>query len=480
MVQKTHAYPYKIDYSMHADARAKLVGELMKSPEPLPEGKNAVVVQGGDQLQKYDTDGEIDFRQESNFNYLFGVREPGFKGAIDLSTNKSMLFVPRLGVEWELWSGERKSLEYYQKHYQVDEVHYVDEMAEVLHNLGVKNLLRLYGLNRDSRNYTTTTCTFDGVKKFTVNDSIVHPALVLARSTKTAKELDLMRFVNKKSSEAHIDVMKTMRPGMSEYQVEATFNHSCHMNCGARFHAYTCICGSGNNGSVLHYGHAGAPNDKELEDGDMMLNDMGCEFHCYVSDITCTFPVNGKFTSDQKFIYESVLYSHDAALKMIKAGVSYPDVHVASHRALAEKLLEGGLLQNADLDTLMEHEISSYFYPHGLGHMMGLDVHDVGGYIGEMKKSTKKTSKYLRMGRKLETNMVVTVEPGCYFIPAQLKDLKEDPTKSQYVNWEMVDRFQGTGGVRIESDVIVTANGVENMTQVPRTVAEIEACMTNN
>lgn len=462
---------------MHADARAKLIGELMKSPEALPTGKNAVVVQGGEQATKYDTDGEIDFRQESNFNYLFGVREPGFKGAIDLSTNTSILFAPRLSVEWELWAGERKTLEYFQEHYQVDEVHFIDQMADVLHNRGIQNLLRLYGLNRDSGNCTTTICSFDGMDKFTLNDSILHPALVLARSTKTEKELALMRFVNKQSSDAHIEVMKKMHPGMSEYHAEATFNHYCHMNCGARFHAYTCICGSGNNGSVLHYGHGGAPNDKQLEDGDMMLNDMGCEFHCYVSDITCSFPVNGKFTADQKFVYEAVLHAHDVACQMIKPGVAYPDIHMGSHRALTEKLLEGGLLQNADIDTLMEHEISSYFYPHGLGHMMGLDVHDVGGYIGDMQKSKQKTLKYLRMGRKLETHMVVTVEPGCYFIPAQLKDLKEDPNKSQYVNWDMVDRFRGTGGVRIESDVIVTADGVENMTQVPRTVAEIEACM---
>ena len=123
------------------------------------------------------------------------------------------------------------------------------------------------------------------------------------------------------SSEAHIEVMKSVRPGMTEYQLESIFKHYCYYNGGARHMSYTCICGSGENGAVLHYGHAGAPNEKTIQDGDMCLFDMGCEYYCYSSDITCSFPSNGKFTPDQRMIYEAVLKANRAVMAACKPGI---------------------------------------------------------------------------------------------------------------------------------------------------------------
>ncbi|KAG7390716.1 hypothetical protein PHYPSEUDO_006835 [Phytophthora pseudosyringae] len=262
-----------------------------------------------------------------------------------------------------------------------------------------------------------------------------------------------------------------------EFHAESDFLHYVYSNGGARFHAYTCICGSGHNASAQHYGHAGAPNDKLLEDGDLFLNDMGGELHGYTSDITCTFPVNGKFTNDQKMLYEGVLKAHDTVMAAIKPGVIWVDMHILANRVMTEHMLENGLLQNGTVDEMMAHEVSSYFTPCGLGHLMGLDVHDVGGFPVGHVRSTKKSLQKLRLVRKLEKNMVVTVEPGWYFIEAQLRIALADATVLAFINPEVLARFRGMGGVRIESDVVVTATGAENMTQVPRTIQQIEAAM---
>ncbi|ETV92454.1 hypothetical protein H310_13329 [Aphanomyces invadans] len=469
---------YAIDYSMHREHRNKLLDRMSALPALAPS--SFIVLHGGSELNEYDTDTTVPFQQESMFQYLFGVKEPDCAGALDLTTRKSLLFVPRLSAEWALWCGDRKPLDWFRTHYGVDEVFFVDDMADVLESRGAKTLYVLHGVNLDSGLTTQTTSTFPGIDKFTVDKSALHNELVECRVIKTEKELDLLRWVNRLSSAAHIQVMKTIVPGMVEYHAESTFLHSCHSKGGARFHAYTCICGSGHNAAALHYGHAGAPNDKVLADGDIFLNDMGASYHGYASDITCSFPVNGVFTEDQKFIYNGVLKSHEAALNAIKPGAHWTDIHLLSQRVLTEHLLAGGLLQNGTVDELMEAEISAYFYPHGLGHLMGLDVHDVGGYLPGTGRTDTRMLRKLRCGRVLEKNMVVTVEPGCYFIEGQLEELLTNPDTAKYVNQDVLRRFRGFGGVRIESDVIVTETGFENMSHlVPRTVEEIERVMAS-
>ncbi|KAG9398054.1 hypothetical protein AC1031_015080 [Aphanomyces cochlioides] len=467
---------YDIDYTMHRENREKLMDRMLALPSLAPS--SSIVLHGGVEISEYDTDTTVPFQQESMFQYLFGVKEPDCAGALDLTAREALLFVPRLSAEWALWCGDRKPLDWFQSHYGVDEVHFIDELAAVLASRGTKTLYVLHGVNLDSGLTTQTTSTFPGIEQFSVDKSLLHNELVECRVVKSEKELNLLRWINRLSSAAHIQVMKTVLPGMAEFHAESTFLHSCYSKGGARFQAYTCICGSGHNASALHYGHAGAPNDKILNDGDIFLNDMGADYHGYASDITCTFPVNGVFLDDQKFIYNGVLKAHDAVIAAMKPGVNWIDMHLLSHRVLTEHLLDGGLLQNGSVDVLMEAEISAYFYPHGLGHLMGLDVHDVGGYLPGEKRVDTRTLRKLRCGRKLEKNMVITVEPGCYFIEGQLEELLSNPGAAKYVNLDVLARFRGFGGVRIESDVIVTADGAENMSHlVPRTVEDIEHVM---
>ncbi|XP_010285967.1 PREDICTED: xaa-Pro dipeptidase-like, partial [Phaethon lepturus] len=207
--------------------------------------------------------------------------------------------------------------EFFKKKYAVDEVHYVNKISSVLASKKPAVLLTLRGVNTDSGN-VSKEASFEGISQFNVNNKILHPEIAECRVIKTDMELEVLRYTNKISSEAHKEVMKAVKVGMKEYEMESLFQHYCYTRGGMRHTSYTCICGSGENSSVLHYGHAGAPNDKTIEDGDLCLFDMGGEYYCYGSDITCTFPANGKFTPDQRAIYEAVLKSSRAVMKAVK------------------------------------------------------------------------------------------------------------------------------------------------------------------
>ncbi|KAJ7374643.1 hypothetical protein OS493_004982 [Desmophyllum pertusum] len=263
---------------------------------------------------------------------------------------------------------------------------------------------------------------------------------------------------------------------MTEFELESLFQHYCYSQGGCRHVAYTCIGASGHNCATLHYGHAGAPNDKKIRDGDMCLFDMGGEYYCYASDITCSFPANGKFTEDQRKIYEAVYKASRAVMRAVKPGVKWADMHRLADRIQLECLRDMGLLQG-DVDEMMKLRLGAVFMPHGLGHLMGLDVHDVGGYPEGTERINEPGLRSLRTTRVLEESMVLTIEPGVYFIDATLNPALENPETARFFNQEILQRFRTFGGVRIEDDIVVTSDGMELMTCVPRTVHEIEALM---
>uniref|UniRef100_A0A0V0J5S1 Xaa-Pro dipeptidase n=1 Tax=Schistocephalus solidus TaxID=70667 RepID=A0A0V0J5S1_SCHSO len=246
---------------------------------------------------------------------------------------------------------------------------------------------------------------------------------------------------------------------------------------GVFFHHMPYDCLRGCDCAVLHYGHAGTPNERLIEDGDMCLFDMGGEYYCYCSDITCSYPVNGKFTADQRLIYEAVLSAVNAVLSCLRPGVHWPNMHRLAERKILESLVAGGLLQG-DVSEMLEAHLGAVFMPHGLGHLMGCDVHDVAGYTKNTPaRSTHPGLRNLRTSRDLQANMVLTVEPGCYFIPRLLAEAAASPVQSQFLVIDEIQRFQKFGGVRIEEDVLITETGCEVLSDVPRTVAEIESWM---
>uniref|UniRef100_F6Y2H3 Xaa-Pro dipeptidase n=1 Tax=Equus caballus TaxID=9796 RepID=F6Y2H3_HORSE len=440
----------KVPLALFALNRQRLCERLRASPAV--QARSVVLLQGGEETQRYCTDTGVLFRQESFFHWAFGVTEPNCYGAIDVDTGKSILFVPRLPASHATWMGKIHSKEHFKEKYAVDDVQYTDEIASVLTSQSPSVLLTLRGVNTDSGSICREA-SFEGISKFNVNNTILHPEIVECRVFKTDMELEVLRYTNRVSSEAHREVMKAVKVGMKEYEME-----------------------SGENSAVLHYGHAGAPNDRTIQDGDMCLFDMGGEYYCFSSDITCSFPANGKFTADQKAIYEAVLRSCRAVMSAMKPGVWWPDMHRLADRIHLEELVRIGVLSGS-IDTMLQAHLGAVFMPHGLGHFLGIDVHDVGGYPEGVERIDEPGLRSLRTARRLEPGMVLTVEPGIYFIDHLLDEALADPARACFFNRDVLQRFRGFGGVRIEEDVVVTNSGMELLTCVPRTVEEIEACM---
>uniref|UniRef100_A0A7S1CA66 Xaa-Pro dipeptidase n=1 Tax=Bicosoecida sp. CB-2014 TaxID=1486930 RepID=A0A7S1CA66_9STRA len=470
--------PPTIDFSLHARNRAAVVDNLKRFGGATVPEKAVILVQGGVAETRDDTDHEPLFRQESNFHYLFGVREPDCFGAIDVATGAATLFIPRLPDVYATWMGDILPPAHFQAAYGVDTVLFVDELDAALTAMAPTVLYTLRGLNSDSGNYAKEAA-FDGIEKHRVDNGLLYEAVVEARVIKSADELALLRYVNAVTCDAHMAVMAHCRPGLLEYQLESLFRHWCYYHGGARNMSYTCICGTGKNGATLHYGHAGAPNDKRVEDGDMCLFDMGCEYHCYASDVTCSFPANGVFTKDQRLIYEAVLAAQRAVLDALKPGVKWTDMHALAYETALTALRDGGLLVG-DVDEMMRANLGAVLMPHGLGHFMGIDTHDCGGYPRGAARDPRDGFKSLRTVREVRAGMVLTVEPGIYFIDHLLKGAMADADKARFFDAAVLARFwveggKSFGGVRLEDDVIVTEDGCENMTIAPRTVEEVEA-----
>ncbi|CAH0392193.1 unnamed protein product [Bemisia tabaci] len=461
-------HTFKVSMDLFELNRDRLVKELKKDGK-CPEN-SVIVMKGGSGVSLYDTDIEYLFRQEGYFHWAFGVEEPDFYAAIEVNTGKSHLFAPRLPAEYSVWMGPLLSLEDFKNRYKVNETHFVDELSSVLKSMNPSVLLVLAGENSDSKLKFANIPDFEGMESFNIDNEILFPVMAELRVVKTDMEIDVLRYICRISSEAHRMVMTKVRPDMYEYQAEAIFLQYVYFVGGSRHTAYTCICGSGPNSGVLHYGHAAAPNRKQIKDGDMLLFDMGASYYGYASDITCSFPANGKFTEDQKLIYNAVLASNRAVQKAAKPGVSWVDMHKLANEVLLTKLIEMKLLKG-NVTEMMEANMGGIFQPHGLGHLIGIEVHDVGGYLpGTPERPTQPGLSSLRTARILQKGMYMTIEPGCYFIDIKLDSALADPKLKDFFNVEVLERFRGFGGVRIEDDVLITEDGCENFTEVPRTI----------
>jgi len=316
-----------------------------------------------------------------------------------------------------------------------------------------------------------------------LNSNVLFSILAECRVIKTAHELALMRYITEITSQAHVYTMKHASCLKFEYQLESLFRHYCYFLFGCRNVGYTSICACGPNASVLHYGHAGRPNDGRLQPGQLALLDMGAEYRCYGSDVTCTFPLTGIFTKSQKSIYQGVLQAQLDVLDKLQPGVSYLDCHLVAESAILKALVQLGIVylpQNTTLKHLVEEKrLGAVFMPHGLGHFIGIDTHDVGGYLdGHPPRSTLPGLSCLRTARILKPNMVLTVEPGCYFIHHLLEDAFSNPELSPFLNEKKIrEEFWDFGGVRLEDVVCITETGCENWTRCPRTVDEVEGVM---
>lgn len=389
------------------------------------------------------------------------MTEAGCYAVVEVPSGKTTLFIERLPAEYAIWMGVIHPPATFLAKYGVDECLFVDELpawlaahpsvaahasaaaaegaaAEGAVGGALPAIHTLYGLNSDSGNSGPPLPNFAGFDKLASTYAVLRPIAVEVRVLKSAAEVAVLQKVNDVSSDAHLATMRHAKPGMVEYQLESLFKHHCYYNGGARNAAYVGICGCGPNAATLHYGHAGAPNDRLIDDGEMMLSDMGCEISCYCSDITCSYPIasNGKFTEDQRFIFETVALCQTKVMRAMAVGVEWASMHELTYRTICERLVEWGVLVGP-VDAMMEANVGSFFMPHGLGHLIGCDTHDVGGYnLATSVRDKRRGFKSLRMQRPLIAGMVLTVEPGLYFIDVLLNELLSSPeTKCFVVSW---------------------------------------------
>ena len=380
------------------------------------------------------------FRQDSYFWYLTGFNEPN-AALLLLKTEqaeKAIIFLRPRDPLLETWNGRRLGVEHAPQQLNVNEAHSIEEFATVLPKI-LKNLTVLYHVPEihtwGDKLVTESAVSFSEILDW-------RPMLSEMRLIKSPNEIRLMQQAGQITALGHIKAMQTTRPNRFEYEIESDILHEFNRHC-ARFPSYNSIVAGGNNACILHY----TENDRPLNDGDLVLIDAGCEFAMYAGDITRTFPVNGKFSQPQREIYELVLKAQKRAIELLVPGNSIKQANDEVIRIKTQGLVDLGILKG-DVDTLIEQQAYRQFYMHGLGHWLGLDVHDVGSY-GQDKQ------------RILEIGMVITVEPGIY--------ISEDA--------DVPEQYKGIG-VRIEDNLLMTEYGNKILTAAaPKEIADIENLM---
>ncbi|MCX7096792.1 MAG: Xaa-Pro aminopeptidase [Methylococcales bacterium] len=416
-------------------------------------GKGNIALIGSAAMQTRNNDVHYPFRQDSDFYYLTGFNEPEALAVFipGREQGEYILFCREYDEKKALWEGAHAGLEGATKHYEADDAFPIADLNDILPGLLENKTKVFYPMGNDpeldhSLQDWLRKIRSQSRKGVVAPGELVTLDLVLheMRLIKSAAELELMRRAAEVSANAHVKAMQVCQPGLYEYQVEAEIVHHFMQN-GLRAVAYPSIVATGKNACTLHY----TENNTKLKSGDLLLIDAGGECDHYAADITRTFPVSGRFSGPQKLLYQLVLDAQIAALEQIKPGLPWNLAHEASVHTITKGLLELGLLKGR-LKKLIKDEKYKQFYMHRIGHWLGMDVHDVGDY------------KVNQEWRLLEAGMVLTVEPGIY-VPADCKGVDEQ--------WRGI-------GIRIEDDVLVTADGHEVLSSgAPKTIQEIEALM---
>lgn len=429
------------DHALYAERRKRLQAKMQHGI--------AVIPTAPEMLRNADT--HYDYRHDSHFHYLSGFAEPEAVLVLVAGDRmESILFCREKNAEREVWDGFRFGPDAAAQQFGFDAAYPIAQLDEKLAELMGNQPTLFYPLGADA-NWDARLLRLREAVKAKSRQGIRAPAelrdardlLNEMRLIKDAHEQDIMRRAAAISCGAHRHAMRFTRPGMFEYEVEAELLHEFCRH-GARQPAYTSIVAGGANACTLHY----VGNDAQLKDGDLLLIDAGCELESYASDITRTFPVNGKFTPAQKDVYEIVLAAQAAAILAAKPGNLWVAPHDAALRVLSQGFIDLKLCQGS-VESVLETESYKQFYMHRTGHWLGMDVHDVGEYkIGEQ-------------WRPLQAGMTLTVEPGCYIRPS-----------------DSVPKELWNIGIRIEDDVLITAQDNEVLTQdAPKTVKEIEEIM---
>jgi Xaa-Pro aminopeptidase len=422
------------------------------------------------------------FRQDSNFLYYFGLDLYNLVGVLDVEANKDIIFGNDVDIDDIIWMGPQPS------------------MQELSAKVGVENSAPLAELNEYLKNAITAgrkihfVPPYRGEHKLQLADLLgVSPcrvadyvsqelikAVVKQREIKEQVEIAEIEKAVDIAYEMHTTSMRmAAKVGRVEREIAGTIEGISLAKGGpVSFPIILSV-----HGETLHNHH----HDNVLEEGRMMVTDAGAEttMH-YASDITRTVPVGGKFNDRQKGIYQAVLDANMAAIEAIKPGVEYREIHFLAAKVLVQGLIKAGVMKG-DAQAAVDAEAHTLFMPHGLGHQMGLDVHDMEG-LGENNvgydentiRSKNFGTAYLRLGKALKPGLVLTVEPGCYFIPALIDQWKAENKHAGFINYDVVETYKDFGGIRIEDDVLVTETGFRVLGKpIPKTIEEVEAVMAN-
>ncbi len=425
-------------------------------------GEGVIILMGNNESPcNYPNNAYYPFRQDSSFLYYFGQNRDGLVGVIDVDNNRETLIGDDIDIEDIVWYGS------------------VDSVADMAAQVGVAHSAPMSELKKicdDARAKGRTIHFLPPYRHDTMIQLMdllgIHPsqqrkecshklrmAVIEMRSVKEDQEIEELERAAAIGYQMHTTAMRLIKPGVTEKYIGGQINGIAH-SYGAHESFGTIFS---QHGEIMH----GAPSLAKLEAGRLVLCDCGAEtVNNYCSDNTRTMPVNGKYTQRQREIYDIVVECHDYALQLSKPGMKYMDVHMGVCRLMTERLKELGLMRG-DVDEAVAAGAHAMFLPHGLGHMMGMDVHDMEGldqiYVGFDEETRPNLEQFgtncLRMGRRLQKGFVVTDEPGIYFIPALIDDWRRSGHCAEWLNFDLLETYKDFGGIRIEDDILITDDG---------------------
>lgn len=422
------------------------------------------------------------FRQDSNFLYFFGIDIPELTGIIDFDENKDIIYGNDASIDEIIWMGERPSLAELAAKTGVQIVKSSSLIKSDIQGAIKKGkdifILPIYRPQQLIYLSDILDIKFSDVKKYVSDDLI--KAIVSLREIKEDIEINQIEHAVDTAYKMHTTMMKMAVPGTWEREIAGTIEGIALKNGGTV--SFPVILSM--DGQTLHNHYHG----NILSPGRMLLTDAGCEspMH-YASDITRTVPVGGKFSQRQKEIYEIVLEANMKCIEEIKPGIFYKDIHLIAARVIAKGLNNIGLLKG-DLEEAVMKGAHALFFPHGIGHMLGLDVHDMEslgedhvGYDESINRSTQFGTAFLRLAKRLKQGFTITVEPGIYFIPALIDIWRNENKFREYINYSKLESYKNFGGIRIEDDILVTQSSCRVLGKpIPKKITEIEEFMVVN
>ena len=453
--------------------RRKMLRELV--------GEGLILFPGNEESSMNYRDNTYHYRQDSSFLYFFGIDKPGFYGVCDVDAGTDTLYGDDFAIDDIIWMGEQPSVSELATEVAVESSGPLKDLAGLMKQAmqsGRKvHLLPPY--RGDQVVNLSKLLDVNGEELVKLESQKLIAAVVKLRSIKDPYEISEIEKAVEVAWIMHTTTMKMAFPGNYERELAGAIEGIALSHGGpVSFPVILTM-----DGQTLHNHYHG----NELTKGRLVVCDAGAETAMgYASDITRTSPVGGKFSAQQKEIYNIVLKANTETIKASIPGRTYREVHLMAAKIIAGGLKELGIMKG-DLDEAVAAGAHALFFPHGLGHMLGLDVHDMEG-LGEnnvgynqlLKRSDQFGLAYLRLGRQLETGFVITNEPGCYFIPALIDQWMGEKKHADFINYDQVEKFRGFGGIRIEDDVLITDTGSRVLgTPIPKTVDEVEKTMNS-